>query len=192
MLTRILTTLLLACALPAAGAAAAAPHDAPALALNVERVEDAGGAGFYRIDSTATVAATPATAWRILTDYDRLAEFVPDLTSVRVLSRDGDTVVVEQLGRASFLFFSRAIHLVVQVHEQPQQQIDTTLVDGDMKVYRCRWTLTALPGGGTRVQYHAAIEPKFYVPGIVGTNLVRKDIAKMMAAVLLRIERGAG
>ena len=59
-----------------------------------------------------------------------------------------------------------------------------------MKVYRARWELIPLAGAtGTRLVYNATIEPKFEVPGIVGTNVVRKDIARMMKAVLLRLDR---
>lgn len=183
--------MLLLCALPAWGAApAAAQRGAPAVAVQVERVAGDGGGKVYRIASSGTVAAAPATVWRTLTDYDRLAEFVPDLDSARVVSRNGDKVVVEQLGKASFLFFSQPIGLVVQVHEQAPDRIDIGLVEGNMKVYRASWELTPLPGAaGTKVVYKAAIEPAFYVPAMVGTALVRKDIARMMGAVLSRMER---
>jgi ribosome-associated toxin RatA of RatAB toxin-antitoxin module len=154
------------------------------------RVAGADGGRVYRIAASGTVAAAPAAVWRTLTDYGRLADFVPDLQSARVLSRDGDKVVLEQLGTARFLFFSQPIRLVVQVHEQAPNRIDIGLVEGDMKVYRASWALAPLAGGaGTKVSYHAAIEPAFYVPGMVGTRLVRQDIARMMAAVLSRMER---
>lgn len=180
MLKRFLIILLLACALPAGAAA---------MALAVERVDGPDGASVYQITSSGTVAAAPAAVWRILTDYDHMADFVPDLQSARVVSRNGDMVVIEQQGAARFLFFSHPIHLVVQAHEQAPHKIDVGLVDGDMRVYRCSWELVPLAGGGTTVLYTAAIAPKFYVPGLVGASMVRKDIARMMAAVLARLDR---
>ena len=187
MLIRYLRLLLVACVLVAGAAGASS---VPALALTVERVANAEGGKMYQIDSSGTVAASPATVWRILTDYNRMAEFVPDLKSARVITRDGDKVTIEQHGAARLLFFSRDIHLVVLAHEQAPNKIEVSLVDGDMKVYRCSWELTPIAAtGGTRVLYNATIEPKFYVPGVVGVSLVRKDIAKMMAAVLLRLDR---
>jgi ribosome-associated toxin RatA of RatAB toxin-antitoxin module len=181
MLNRILTMLLLGYVLSAWGAA---PD------LHVERVEGADGGKVYRIASSGTVAAAPDVVWRILTDYNHLADYVPDVKSARVLSRRGNKVIVEQEGAASFLFFSRDIRLVVQAHEQAPNRIDVTLVDGDMKVYRCSWELIPLDAsGGTRIRYEATIEPKFYVPGIVGASIVRSDVARMMKAVLLRLDR---
>lgn len=183
--------LLLGCTLSAWGTApAAAQPGAPRFELNVERVDGAEGDKVYRIASSGMVAAAPAVVWRILTDYEHLADYLPNLTSARVLSRDGDTVILEQLGTARFLFFSQPIRVVVQVHERAPDRIDVSLVEGDMKVYRARWELIPVTGAtGTRLVYNATIVPKFGVPGIVGTNSVRKDIARMMAAVLLRLDR---
>ena len=179
MMTRLLILLLLACALPAA-----------ALELTVTQAASQNGGGkTYQIAASGDVNAAPAAVWRILTDYEHMPDYVPNLKSARVVSRNGDKVVVEQLGAARFLFFSRAIRLVVQVHEQAPNKFDISLVEGDMKVYRCTWELVPLPGGGTRLLYTAAIAPAFYVPGILEASLVRKDIAAMMAALLVRLDR---
>jgi len=188
----LFVSLLLAYVLSFPGAArAAAPADVPAPAVNVERVEDAEGGKVYQISASGTVTAPQAVAWEVLTDYAHLADFVPDLKSARVLSRDGTRIIVEQQGATRFLFFNRYIRLRVQVHEQAPDRIDVSLIDGDMKVYRCRWQLVPSSGGGTTVLYQATLEPKFHVPRIIGTSLVRRDITAMMAAVFLRMETQA-
>lgn len=189
MLNRLLTTLLLGCALSAWDScwASAAPG-VPSLEVSVERVDSADGGKVYRIASSGTVAAARDVVWRILTDYNRLSDYVPDLTSTRVVMRNGDKIIVEQFGTARFLFFNRNIRLLVEVHEQAPHSIDIDLIDGDMKVYRCSWKLIPVDSGGTRLLYQATIEPKFYVPELVGTSLVRKDIARRMAAVLSHLQ----
>lgn len=167
---------------------AAVPPGVGALELTVDRIDGTDGSKVYQIASSGTVAATPGAVWRILTDYNHLADYVPDLQSAKVVSRDGDKVIIEQLGATHFLFFSRPIHLVVQAREQGQNRIDVSLVEGDMKVYKCSWELRP-DGSGTKLVYNAVIEPKFYVPGMVGTSIVRKDISRMMTAVLARLDR---
>jgi ribosome-associated toxin RatA of RatAB toxin-antitoxin module len=182
MIARLCLCLLLAGALPALA-------QGPALEVNVQRL-NTGAGHVYEVNARGEVAAAPAAVWRILTDYDRMAEFVPDLRSARVLSRSGDKVVLEQFGVAHFLFFRRDIHLVVQAHEQPISRIDISLVDGDMQVYRCSWQLIPVPEtGGTQVLYNGALAPKFYVPGMLGSNMIRTHIEQMMAAVLKRLDR---
>ena len=182
IVARLLLCLLLACALPAMAAR-------PALDVSVERATT-DARQVYSVSARGEGAAAPAAVWRVLTDYDRMEEFVPDLKQARVLSRDGDRAVIEQFGSVHFLFFKRDIHLVVRAHEQPISRIDISLVDGDMKVYSCSWQLVPVPEtGGTRIVYHGTLAPKFYVPGFLGANMIRSDIEKMMAAVLARIDR---
>jgi ribosome-associated toxin RatA of RatAB toxin-antitoxin module len=191
MLRRLAHMLLLGCALSVWSAApVAAQPGAPSFELDVERVDGVDGDKVYRITSSGSVAATPAAVWRILTDYDHLADYLPYLDSARVVSRNGDRIIVEQLGTARFLFFRQPIRLLVKVHERAPDRIDIGLIDGDMKVYRASWQLSPLAGAaGTRLTYNATIVPKFHVPGIVGTGTVRRDVARMMAAVLLRLDR---
>lgn len=178
MIKRLLILLLLACSWPAV-----------ALELTVAVVAGPDGSKVYQIASNGEVKAAPAVVWRILADYEHMADYVPNLKSARVVSRNGDKVIVEQLGAARFLFFSHDIRLVVQVREQAPNKFDVSLVDGDMKVYRCSWELVPLPDGGTRLLYSAAIAPKFYVPAMLESRLIRNDIATMMAAVLARLDR---
>jgi ribosome-associated toxin RatA of RatAB toxin-antitoxin module len=182
MLLRLLLCLLLCCALPAMG-------QAHPLEVNVKRA-DVDDHKVFEVQASGAVLASPATVWKILTTYERMPEFVPDLQSTRVVSRNGNEVIVEQLGTARVLFVKRDIRLVVRVTEQPTSVIDIALISGDMKQYNCRWELIPMPEtGGTRIVYSGRLVPNFYVPGFLGTSMVRSDIEKMMTAVLARLDR---
>lgn len=160
----------------------------PTPEVAVKRV-NANGEQVFEVTASGSVKAPPATVWKVLTDYEGMPEFVPDLNKTKVLSRTGNRAIIEQSGVARFLFLSRTIHLIVQAAEEPMTSIDISLVTGDMKVYSCRWELTALPDGGTRIDYSGKLVPKFYVPGMLGSNLIRRDIERMMSAVLQRLDR---
>jgi len=159
----------------------------PASDVVVKRV-NADGEQVFEVTASGSVKATPEAVWKVLTNYEGMPEFVPDLKKNKVLSRTGNRVIIEQSGVARFLFLSRTIHLVVQAHEEPMTAIDISLVTGDMKVYSCRWQMTALPEGGTRIDYSGKMVPKFYVPGMLGSNIIRGDIERMMSAVLQRLD----
>jgi ribosome-associated toxin RatA of RatAB toxin-antitoxin module len=154
----------------------------------VKRV-DVDGQQVFDVAASGNVKASPATVWKILTNYEDMPQFVPDLEKAKVLSRTGNRAIIEQSGVARFLFLSRSIHLIVQVAEEPMSSIDISLVTGDMKVYSCRWELTPLPDGGTRINYSGKMVPKFYVPGMLGANIIRRDIVHMMSAVLTRLDQ---
>lgn len=155
----------------------------------VKRV-DSEGQQVFEVVASGTVRAAPAAVWKVMTDYEAMPDFVPDLEKNKVISRAGNRVLIEQAGVARFLFLTRAIELVVQASEEPMTSIDIRLVSGDMKVYTCRWELTPLPDGGTRIAYTGKMVPKFYVPGMLGSNIIRRDIERMMKAVLERLDAG--
>jgi len=181
MLARLVLCLLLVCAPPAMA-------QLSKLEVTVKRV-DVGDMHVFEVVSSGEVHAAPAAVWKILTNYERMPEFVPDLKTTKVLSRSGNRAVIEQYGTARFLFLRRAIQLVVQATEEPMSAIDINLVSGDMKVYNCRWELVPTETGGTRILYTGKLVPKFYVPGMLGANIIRSDIERMMHAVLERLEK---
>lgn len=181
MIARALLCCLFAFAMPAMAL--------PALPEVTVRRVDAAGEQVFEVAASGTVKAAPLHVWKVLTDYESMPEFVPDLKRNKVMSRTGNRVVIEQSGVARFLFLSRQIDLVVQAAEEPTTAIDITLVNGDMKVYSCRWEMTALPDGGTRITYTGKMVPKFYVPGMLGSNIIRRDIERMMKAVLARLDQ---
>lgn len=174
----------------AAQVCAQAPKpDTSRLEVAVNRV-DVDGQHMYELDASGVVAAPLPRVWRILTNYERMTEFVPDLESCKVLSRNGNEVMIEQFGVARLLFMSRPIHLIVRATEQPMSAIDIALVSGDMKHYEARWELIPMPEtGGTKVVYKGRMMPNFYVPSLFGSKMIRMDVEHMMRAVLARLDR---
>ena len=187
-MTRLFLCLLMLCALPATVLAQAQALRLDKLKVDVKRIE-VDGQRMYEVDASASVQAPPASVWKTLTTYERMHEFVPDLSSCRVLSRNGNEVIIEQQGMARFLFMNHPIHLVVRATETPFTAIDIALISGDMRHYESRWNLDPIPEtGGTRIVFSSRLMPGFYVPGMLGTTMRRGDIERMMAAVLARID----
>lgn len=156
----------------------------------VQRVQ-LDGRTFYKVNAKAFARAAPQPVWKLLTGYDRLAEFVPNLESSKILSRNGNEATVEQRGRAGFLFISHAVHLVLRVVEQPISVIDITMLSGDMKHYASHWEIAAAEQGGasgTLINYLGELEPDFFVPALFGAALIRSDVRNMLTAVIREIE----
>ncbi|PKV46752.1 ribosome-associated toxin RatA of RatAB toxin-antitoxin module [Janthinobacterium sp. 61] len=189
-MTRLFLCLLMLCtvAIPAAAQAQMQAPRLDKLKVDVKRIE-VDGQRMYEVDASGSVQAPLASVWKTLTTYERMNEFVPDLSSCRVLSRNGNEVIIEQQGMARFLFMNHAIHLVVRATETPFTAIDIALISGDMRHYESRWNLYPIPEtGGTRIVFSSRLMPGFYVPGMLGTTMIRGDIERMMAAVLTRID----
>jgi len=149
----------------------------------------------FAVTAKMTTNADIARNWKVLTDYDRLAEFVPNLSRSQVTSREGNERVVTQNGFAQFLFLRQNIDLVLHVTEQAMEAIDIRLVSGNMREYQARWELQSLqaqqPGddGRTRVSYAGIVAPDFYVPTLFGATLMKRDLRNMLNAVKAEIEK---
>lgn len=182
-----------ACLSAAAPAQETVPRDAVDnnLIVVVKRIHQDEKA-YFEMQASGIVRATPQQAWKVLTDYGRQHEFVPNLQSTKLISRNGQEAVIEQKGTRGFLFLTQRINLIVRAVEQPFSSIDVSLVSGDMKLYATRWELTPLGpngSGGTRITYQGKMEPDFFVPPLFGTAMVQTDIRNMVLATLLEIDK---
>lgn len=187
----LLLLLMLALCLPLAQAQIA-PRSA-GVAVTVTHVQQDQEA-FFEIHASGLAHSPPQKAWQVLTDYDRLHEFVPNLLSSKLLERNGAQVLVEENGSFGFLFIKRTIHLVIRVTEYPFSALDIALVKGDMKHYATHWDIApAAPSSddasGTKLSYTGMVEPDFFAPSLLGAAMLRSNVKHMMEAVIAEIDR---
>jgi ribosome-associated toxin RatA of RatAB toxin-antitoxin module len=151
------------------------------------------GHDLFHIEADGFTRATPQRAWEVLTAYEQLPEFVPNMRSSKLLSRHGEEVMLEQQSRTRFLFIKQDIHVVLRVTEHPLSAIDIALVSSDeVRQYTGRWELTpAQLNGveGTHIRYTGDMEPRFFVPPVLGASLVKGDVRRMVSAVIARIDK---
>src|SRR5438128_1748129 len=66
--------------------------------------------GMYQVAATFTVPQPAAAAVAVLSDYEGIPRFMPDVRTSRVLERSADLVVIEQEAVAHMMMFSKRIH----------------------------------------------------------------------------------
>ncbi len=150
------------------------------------------GEPVFEVHASSVVRASLRQAWGVLTDYERLPEFVPDLVSSQLISRTRCEAIIEQRSKAGFLFLSRPVHLKLRIVEQPFSSIDVSLLAGDMKHYSARWELEPVSQHGlegTRISFASTLEPDFFMPPLIGATIVQVNVRKMVEAVATQIER---
>jgi ribosome-associated toxin RatA of RatAB toxin-antitoxin module len=139
------------------------------------------------VEAVAEIAVGLARAWEVLTDYNRLSEFVPDLHESRVISRQGASAVVEQKGAARFLFFSYPIEVRLAVTEHPRQRIESRAVAGNFRELRSVYTLEPREGG-VRLRYQGRLVPDFQLP-LFHTYVLKSSVEATFRAMVEEIER---
>jgi hypothetical protein len=166
-------------------ALAGAALGAEDLAIEVERI-----GAVFSVQARATLAAPAALAWRVLTDYDNLASFVPGLTASTAVLREANRALLEQKGEARFLIFAFPIELRMEVLESPHAWITARAVGGNLRRMNGRYDLQPR-GSGVLLRYTGELEPAFELPPLVGTLALRGMVEAQFAAMVAEIERQA-
>jgi len=166
---------------------------------NIE-VQTARDGEFIVIQASVEIQEDPSVIWEVLTDYDHLAEFIPDMKISRVIARTADGVVVEQKGEMSFLFFTQSIEAQLAVIETPPRRISSRAISGSFKELVGNYDLNPTPDGGVRLHYIGRMIPDFIMPPLFGMLAVRSAAEKRFSALVQEIakrgkaqrEQGAG
>ena len=162
------------------GAAQAAAGD-----IHVETARDGE---FVTVAAFAELPPNPRVAWEVLSDYDHLAQFIPDIDSSRVVSRDGDRLVVEQKGAIGFFFYRQPVEVTFSVLEEPMRRISARAVGGNIRELETRYELED-HGTGLRLTYTGRFIPSFTVPPLIGMPVIRRVLERRFRAMVEEIER---
>jgi len=141
-----------------------------------------------RIEANAELEGSVLAAWQVLTDYERLHEFIPNLRASRVVERGRGEVIVEQKGEARFLFFSYPLEVRFAISEFPYGRIVSRAVGGSFRELSGTYLVEA-QRGRVRLRYSGRLAPDFYVPPLVGTWLLRSHVEETFSALVEEIER---
>lgn len=137
----------------------------------------------------ATLRAPRELIRQTLTDYDRLAEFIPGMLKSRVLEVRGATAIVEQVGEARFLMFSFPIEVTVASTDRPPDTFDLQLLKGNLRRLEGTYRLEPLADGRIVLHWRGLIEPEAPMPPLIGELLMRASIADQFEGMVREIER---
>jgi hypothetical protein len=140
-------------------------------------VQEDGGS--YRVAATFTVAQPATVAMAVLTDYDHIPRFMPDVRTSRILERGPDGVVIEQEAVARFMMFAKRIHLVLEIREGRRNLRFRDRSATSFTRYEGGWTVTEV-NGTTHIAYELTARPSFDVPEFLLKKLLKRDSTRMI------------
>jgi hypothetical protein len=139
--------------------------------------------GSITVRAFIDVAVDTRLAWSVLTDYNQLAEFVPDMHSSKVVSKPGEPIRVLQRGEKSWLILDAPFEVLMQMNETPYSHIAFHQLSGTLRDMFGEWRLLPVKGG-LRVTYYARMEPGLLSPRAPGDSLlIGADIGRMLEAI---------
>ena len=153
--------------------AAAQSAEIPTLSVH----EASGGA--FVVVAGFSVAAPAAVVRDVITDYEDIPRFMPDIRISRVIARQDAHVEVEQEAVSKYLMFSKKVHLLLDVEEGASTITFRDRCSRSFEVYEGAWTISA-QGGRTDLRYRLTARPAFGVPGVVLRKLLDRDSRAMI------------
>lgn len=180
---RALTAAALACALLLAAAGKA--HAAEDVSVESTRRDDA-----LELVCRALLDAPLDLVWQTLTDYDRLAEFIPGMRRSRLIERQGAVAIIEQSGDAGFLFFSFPLDVTLASTERPPHVLEVKLLKGDLKRLDGAYRIEPQADGRLVLTWTGVVEA-LSMPPLLGELVMRANITDQFRGMVREIERRA-
>uniref|UniRef100_A0A0D9ZFI5 Coenzyme Q-binding protein COQ10 START domain-containing protein n=1 Tax=Oryza glumipatula TaxID=40148 RepID=A0A0D9ZFI5_9ORYZ len=147
-----------------------------------------------RVFASVAVAADVDTVWRVITDYERLAEFIPNLVhSGRIPCPHQGRVWLEQRGLQQALYWHIEARVVLDLKEVPDavngRELHFSMVDGDFKKFEGKWSIRSGPRSSSAILlYEVNVIPRFNFPAIFLERIIRSDLPVNLGALACRAE----
>lgn len=166
----------------------ASAQPAPALTVHEAR-------GTYTVAARFFVDQPPSAALAVLADYAQISRFMPGVRSSVVLERAAGHAVVAQEAVSSVMLFSKRVHLVLEIDEQPDALVFRDRCGRSFARYEGAWRVSPA-NGRTAITYELTAEPSFDVPGFMLKRLLRRDstamIERLQREIAARAASGPG
>ncbi|XP_023731511.1 uncharacterized protein LOC111879288 [Lactuca sativa] len=148
-----------------------------------------------RVKSEVQVDADVDSVWNALTDYERLADFIPNLIfSARIPCMHPGRIWLEQRGLQRALYWHIEARVVLDLQEFPNSanghELHFSMVDGDFKKFEGKWCIK--PGkrsSNAILSYEVNVIPNFNLPAIFMERIIRSDLPVNLQALARRSER---
>lgn len=148
-----------------------------------------------RIKAEILVNTDVDAVWNALTDYEHLAEFVPNLVcSGRIPCPHPGRIWLEQRGVQRALYWQIEARVVLDLQEMPHsttnRELHFSMVDGDFKKFEGKWSVkSGIRSTTTILSYEVNVLPRFNFPAIFLERIIRSDLPVNLQALACRAER---
>ena len=152
--------------------AAMGPEPQPKVSVREER-------GVYSVTARFQVPAPSEVVLAVLTDYEGIPRFMPEINTSVVLERAAGRAVVQQEAVSRLMMFSKRVHLVLEISEGADTLRFSDRCGRSFARYEGMWRMSA-DNGGTEILYELVAQPSFDVPEFVLKRLLKRNSEQMI------------
>lgn len=147
--------------------------------------------GVYQVEARFAVPQPASIVFTVLTDYEQIPRFMPDVRRSTLLEQSNGRAVVEQEANPRFMIFSRRVHLVLEVVEKPTAIQFRDRCGKSFSQYEGSWEIGPEEKGATII-YRLTAKPSFDVPEFLLKRLLRRDARQMIERLKSEIAARSG
>ncbi|NEQ31383.1 MAG: cyclase [Leptolyngbya sp. SIO4C5] len=167
--------------LPASNAIAAL-EDADSIDIFTEKLQGRQ----RRICAKICIPQSLEQVWQVLTDYEHLADFIPNLSKSVRLAAPAGKILLEQIGTQCFLNIQFCARVVLAMEEHYPNELGFSMVEGDFKTFCGRWRLLPTAEGDTAstyLCYEVTVQPPLAMPvGLIEKHM-RQNLIQNLTAI---------
>ncbi|CAK7354638.1 unnamed protein product [Dovyalis caffra] len=148
--------------------------------------------GVHRcVVASITVKAPVREVWNVLTAYESLPEFVPNLAISKILSRENNKVRILQEGCKGLLYMVLHARVVLDLCEQLEQEISFEQVEGDFDSFQGKWILEQLGSHHTLLKYNveSRMHKDTFLSEAIMEEVIYEDLPSNLCAIRDHIEK---
>lgn len=160
---------------------------APAAALSVD-VAVARKGELLQLDIVLVAPVTRSEAWSVMTDFDAMARYVPNLHASRITQRAGNRLRVEQSGVARWGPISHPFSTVRDVDLAPMSAVQSRSTGGSLQHVRSE-THFSDSAGGTRIEHHLEFAMETWMPEFLAEAFLRHEVTEQFEALVQEMLR---
>ena len=143
----------------------------------------------YTVRAEFFARAPEDTVRKVLCDYENMPKFVTSVSESKIRERKDGHLVLEQKGKECALFlFSKEIHVLLAVTEEPNRISFEDHLKKDFESYAGSWEFSQT-SGGTRSTYSLTAKPHFFVPVFLAKGCFRNEGKRLCEEILAEIQR---
>ncbi|QSJ18358.1 SRPBCC family protein [Nostoc sp. UHCC 0702] len=160
----------------------------PSVAVQIEKIAERQ----RQITARIQIPQPVEQIWKVLTDYEALPDFIPNLAKSRLLEHPNGGIRLEQIGSQRLLNFNFCARVVLDLVEYFPKQINFQMVEGDFKGFSGSWCLEPYFLGehvGTSLCYTIQVWPKLTMPITIIERRLSKDLQLNLLAIYQRVEQ---
>ena len=127
--------------------------------------------------------------WDVLTDYENLSRFIPNLSTSELIQRQGQTVRLQQVGSQQLLGLRFSAQVQLELTEFRQDGLlQFRMVKGDFRRFEGSWQIRRRPDGSSLL-YELTVQGCLGMPiGLIEERL-RDDLSSNLNAVVQEAQR---